>query len=329
MAAAAWRAALVSGIALCQSRREQVRERRMNRVLACTCFSGLVTLATLAGCATQPDDETQESQVASPLKTTDHQNITAICCAGAGFGSAFCDRLAAEAHNVDAWEWFTLAAHAMPEANQSQCDAAAAVQERLRQRGSDIRALLAQPVITTTYANQLASALGRALHAVQDNCAHEGMTNPQHSWYSNRGYCLSDGEDPDTAPAAIQCAWTETVTALTYFADAVRASHHQLGDLVPEGGFPIVDPVRDQICSFLHEWTNFDGVDRRWNNGVMTPALRNTLIWAFSAGYRGPNACDNLLAVPGSSPLAILTPRAWVPVSDPMCFTEKVYCIGE
>jgi hypothetical protein len=295
----------------------------------------LVVLAAVAGllsavgCTTQPADDSEESSVASPLKTQDHYAITVQNCLQWGFSMGFCARVGSEAFNVDAQEWDNLTAHAMPYWTQSQCDAVAAVQGRLRSLGTDARAVLAKPVWTGSDADRLASDLGRALHTIQDNCAHEGMTNPQHAWYSINGYCLSDGEDPDTAPAALQCASGETRAIFYTLAYAVRTFGHQLEGLVPDSGLGTVDPSRAQVCSFLAQWSDFDGYDRRWDNGVVANTFRDTMIHALTDGANVPNACDGLPTVAGHSPIAVRSPRWPVSVSDPMCFTQKVYCFGE
>jgi hypothetical protein len=293
-------------------------------------FSVLASIGALAvGCASPPPEEEAAATTESPLKTTAHQQISIAECEAAGISRSFCERVGAEAFNVDSQEWNNLEAHAMPTLQQSQCDAAAAVQGRLRRRGAEIRAILAKHTITYGDGDALASSLGRALHTIQDNCAHEGMTNPQHSWYSNRGWCLSDGEDPDEKQAALDCAARESVAVLKAFADAARAAGYHPETLGVSAALGTVDPDRDQVCSFLHEWSQFDGFDRRWDNAVTLPAFRDTFIAAFTTGAAVADACTGLPVAAGHSPIAIKNPRPRASVSYPLCFTTEVYCVGE
>ena len=296
-----------------------------------TVASTLFTALALEGCASPGGDADEESPATteSPLKTTAHQQISVADCESVGLGRSFCERVGAEAFDVDSREWDNLEAHAMPTLRQSQCDAAAAVQGRLRRRGAEIRAILAKHQLTLGDGDALASSLGRALHTIQDNCAHEGMTNPQHSWYSNRGYCLSDGEDPDERQSALDCAARESVAVLKAFADAVRAAGYRPDALGVSAALGTVNPDRDQVCAFLHEWQSFDGVDRRWDNTLTLPAFRATFIDALTTGAAVADVCTGLPAVAGRSPIAIKTPRPRVAVSYPLCFTEEVYCVGE
>jgi hypothetical protein len=290
----------------------------------------VATCLASVGCATEvPEEEQPTSTEESPLKTKEHAAISGDLCRAAGINSDFCTRLAAEAFDVDYLEWNNLSAHAMPMLGQSQCDAAAATQARLRGLGAQIHGLLAKTTLYPADKDQLANALGRALHTIQDNCAHEGMNNPQHSWYSNRGWCLSNGEDPDENPAAIECARNETWTVLLAFVQAVQTARYRPSDLSADTNLGSWNPGRDQVCSFLREWQQFDGRDHRWDNTKTAPAFRQTLIEAFRGGQAVADVCTGLTAASGHSPIAVTRPRAPVAVSDPLCFTTKAYCFGE
>ena len=164
------------------------------------------------GCAVEPAAE-PPSQTQDPLKTKDHSAITGAACRAHGLGESFCSRVQAEAFNVDHDEWTTLAAHSQPEAGQSQCEAALAVQTRLHSLGGEMHQIMSEGIPDGASVDKLAKALGRSLHTIQDNCAHHGMSNPQHAWYSIRDWCISSGEDPDSAPEALQCAREETDSA--------------------------------------------------------------------------------------------------------------------
>jgi hypothetical protein len=298
----------------------------MKNLLAGPLLAGAV-IAT--GCTAAPAEQENVAETDSPLKTDEHQRTTSYLCLDAGLSQAFCARLAAEAFNVDRIEWNNLEAHAMNSGSQTLCDAAASTQARLRRRGGEIHALLAQHTLQPADMDALASSLGRALHTIQDNCAHEGMTNPQHSWYSNRGWCLSDGEDPDEQASAIQCARDETWTVMLAFVQAVKNAHYQVAAIGSSSSLGTANPDRDQVCSFLREWQNFDGRDHRWDNAVTIPAFRSTFIEKFTTGADVADVCQGLQPVDGHSPIAIHTPRARVAVSDPLCFTTKAYCLGE
>jgi hypothetical protein len=209
----------------------------------------------------------------------------------------------------------------MPAVAQKSCDAAAAVQARLRRRGAEIRGLVRKGTLTREETNALASSLGRALHTIQDNCAHEGMSNPQHAWYSNRGWCLSSGEDPDEHEAAIQCARDETWAVLQAVVKTARDAGVRLSDLRADR-VSTWNPSREQVCTFLREWEDFDGRDRRWDNRVTVPAFRKTLISKLSTGADERDVCASRPSI------ATPSPRAPVAVSDPLCFTTRLYCIG-
>lgn len=284
----------------------------------------LLVVGAALGCASAPDTTEEdfvgaEAESEAALKTSEHEEITERYCQSEGLSERFCQHLGAEAFNVDRREWDNSSAHAVMGNGQSMCAAARATQERLRQLGSEIHATLRKSQLTKDDGNRLASSLGRALHTLQDNCAHEGMPNPQHSWYSNRGVCASSGEDPDKAPKALQCAHTETLTALKYFVEAMRTAGHAPASLTADFAPQKRNPSRQQACTFLDEWQQFDGKDRRWDNSDTVPSFRTTFIRTFQTGRSSGDVCRDLSPAPA---------RPTVRISNPSCGLLQLYCAG-
>src|SRR3569623_1408635 len=73
-------------------------------------------------------------------------------------------------------------------------------------------------------AGAIASSIGRALHTVQDDCAHHGMPNPQHAWFSLADYCEGTATNPDVQDSAISCARAETAAVMKVAADAIQST---------------------------------------------------------------------------------------------------------
>lgn len=291
-------------------------------------FGILGTLTASAACTSARDDGNEDGVSEDQLKTEDHRAITTEYCIRAGFHDAFCARVAAEAFVVDREEWEHPWAHAMPQPGQSSCDAAAAVQKALVDRGNEIRRTLARPTLGRDEIETLAKALGRALHALQDNCAHQGMTNPQHSWYSIRGFCDGTGEDPDTAPSALECGANETKLVFRTMKEAFRAARHDPASLWQAHDMAAPQPSLAHVCEFLGEWRGFDGKDARWELSVTAPAFRETLTKAILQGVDSPRVCDGLAApASGASPIAARTPRPQVrELADPTCTRIRLLC---
>jgi hypothetical protein len=286
----------------------------------------LAGLAT--GCAVAPvEDEAaaagSQTEV-SPLSSSDHASVTDGACRAAGLPKEFCLRLAVEAVNVDRTEWTTLPAHAQKEMDQSSCDGAAAVQDRLHALGSEVRTLIAAGKSSTDATNGLARALGRALHTVQDNCAHAGMTNEQHSWLTNREICVADNQSPDKDPEGVTCAREETAAVMSAFHKAVGASALDTNALSAATDAVKHSPTRGQACEFMHLWKKFDGVDTRWSVTTTREAFRKTLTDAFVSEAAPAELCAN-----GSAALASETTRARVEVTDPTCAGVAIVCIGK
>jgi MYXO-CTERM domain-containing protein len=77
------------------------------------------------------------------------------------------------------------------------------------------------------------------------------------------------------------------------------------------------------VCQFLHDAETWDGVDRRWNNDIVVPWLRDQLTNAITSddGTIG-DACGVDLSQP--------EPDAVIDVSNPpsFCLKLETYCLG-
>lgn len=278
----------------------------------------------LVACGAEVEPAATSSE--QDLKTDDHRALTTDYCIRAGFHDAFCARVGAEAFVVDAQEWERPWMHAMPRDGEGQCEAVEEVQQHLARRGSEIRAVLARPTIERADLEALAESLGRTLHTLQDNCAHEGMTNPQHAWYSLRAFCLHVDEDPDLAPRALDCAANETKLVFRALKEAFRASGKDPASLWEAHDMAAPQPGIAHVCEFLGDWQAFDGKDARWDIRVTAPAFRETFVNAL----RGDSAARPVCEGRGGndpSPIAIPSPRPTVTsLSDPTCTPVRLLC---
>lgn len=147
--------------------------------------------------------------------------ITYDACRERGGPDAFCEQVATATHNVDNEEFFDMAAHGQMRDGQPACEGAHYAAWRVFWLGQRIRPLTQQAAISPTHRSisGLAKWVGRALHTVQDNCAHSGMPNPQHAWFSIQDFCNGTMTSPDAQPEALQCGIEETKAVL----DAVFA----------------------------------------------------------------------------------------------------------
>lgn len=267
---------------------------------------------------------------ASALEQPKHRALSRDACAAAGLPWDFCERVGTEAYNVDSYEWNDLSAHAQIDVGkgQTQCDGANAAAGRVRTIGGDlrngIRAFAAgEKWATGTW---LATQLGRALHTIQDNCAHRGVSNPHHAWLSLSDSCKGTKSSPDTRPEAVECAQRETADIVDAFAVAVSDVGVDLEDLddgVSDGWGHW--PTRGEVCEFLASGNGWNGVDDHWDNGVAVPALRDH----FAAGVFGAsistdvcNGDPNALAAPADP--AINTSQG-----QTFCFKISAYCVGK
>ncbi len=268
---------------------------------------------------------------AHALEQKKHRAISEGACLNVGLPDDFCERVGVEAYDVDSYEWNDLSAHAQIDvaAGQSRCSAANKALDRVRTLGSDIRASLGYLAYTSSEedATHVAVQLGRALHTIQDDCAHHGMTNPQHAWYSLSDTCEGTKDSPDLDPAAFTCAERETAAVMDAFATAVAdagVANWQLDGI--DGGWTHW-PARGGVCEFLKSAKSWDGVDTRWDNGLVVPYLQDQLDYAMTMG-------DESLGDVCTGDLDAITP-AWLwadaDLSDPpsWCWKVRAYCVGK
>jgi uncharacterized protein (TIGR03382 family) len=284
------------------------------------------------------------TSTAHALKPAVHADVTTTSCRAAGLGRNLCARIATEDYNTDAHEWTDLRAHAQIDDGQTACTAADATAQRMFGLGADLRAALAGVAsgVSEDRVTKVDALLGRALHTIQDDCAHHGMPNPQHAWFSLGDYCDGTETSPDLDPAALACAKTETAAVMTEVAAAIRNAGIATrldGYSCPEvstngdhGGS--TQTVCDQralpgpfdACEFLGEAKTWDGIDRTWNNAIVAPALRG----AFSAGLAGAHEpaaiCggnEARIANPVSKPIVEIAQGA------PHCAKASLFCLGK
>jgi len=280
------------------------------------------------------------------LKPGEHASITYDACIATGLPRDFCTRTATEDYDTDSREWDTLAAHAQIDGDQTACAGADAATARVFQLGSDLRTALAAVHASGGERNvsATASALGRALHTIQDNCAHHGMPNPQHAWFSISDFCDGTELSPDVQDGAVACAKAETAAAMVVAAQVIRGSGSNVEGWLAASSCPpspssnhgnsgppavcqnrfLPGPI--DACGFLAEAQDWDGIDRTWNNPVVIAALRG----AFHAGATGATAPG---AVCGGDE-TVLSPAVSAPVLDvsagpSSCLRAKVFCLGK
>jgi len=279
---------------------------------------------------------------AHALKPGAHADIAKSRCVAAGLPADFCQRAATENYVTDSREWDDLRAHAQIDKDETACVAADRTAARMWFLGDDLRRQLAAVRARPTEDNvgDAAHALGRALHTIQDNCAHHGMPNPQHAWFSLSDFCDGTELSPDVQSDAVACARVETEAVVRLVADAVRVAGVSPGlaqNACPEDAFgnrqneqPVCQkrflPGPIDACRFLASAQDWDGMDRTWAGDVVAGALRE----AFAAGLAGEphiaSICD------GDE--TVLSPAVSQPVLDvsagaPSCFRSKLFCLGK
>jgi uncharacterized protein (TIGR03382 family) len=208
-----------------------------------------------------------------------HFEITYDACIARGGPDAFCEQVATATHNVDNEEFFDMAAHGQMADGQAACTGAHYAAWRVFWLGQRIRPLAQQAAIFPTHASisGLAKWMGRALHTVQDNCAHSGMPNPQHAWYSVQDFCHGTETSPDAQPEALQCGIEETNALLDAVFEVLADNGAIKADLANvQDDHRRLTTLKDG-CHYLDDADNWDGEDRRWDNLVVRPFLRRML----------------------------------------------------
>jgi hypothetical protein len=283
------------------------------------------------------------SAPAYALKPKVHADVTQQSCQRAGLAKDTCTRIATEDYDTDNREWDDLRAHAQIDDGETACTAADGAAARMWNLGAELHTTLATFARTGTYddAGAVDAVIGRALHTVQDGCAHEGMPNPQHAWFSLADFCEGTATNPDVQPEAITCARAESDAILAIVATELRSSGvaSQLGThscppapetdhggqttAVCEGRFL---PSPFEACDFLGRAADWDGVDRTWNAAVVAPALRA----AYADGVAG-RAAPSSMCHGDERVLSSATSRPTVDVTrgTPSCVSAKLFCLGK
>ena len=255
-----------------------------------------------------------------------HQSISHDRCIAAHLPQDFCERVGTEAYNVDSYEWSHPEAHSQigEGAIGTACTAANAALDRERTLGSDIRTSLEQLAQSPSedLRIHIATQLGRSLHTIQDDCAHHGMPNAQHAWWSRKDACSGSKTSPDLQPEAASCANTETAAVFVAFEQQMAAAGISAGalDNLTEGWTHW--PKRGDVCDFLHEADQWDGTDRRWNNTVVVPMRREQLTNAITMDDRSViDACTvDLEVVSHDAQLDVSSP-------PPFCLKLETFCL--
>jgi hypothetical protein len=275
------------------------------------------TLAVLVAAATP----------AAALAPAKHREILETACIEVGLPNALCRRAGLAAFETDYHEWETLAAHAQREAGQDRCVAADAATARV---DALARSLVAAADREDWH--EAGTALGRALHTIQDECAHRGMFNEEHAFYSLHDVCSHDEDrSPDVQPEAIACAEARTRDVMWIVADVLlrrdlTGALYACRDLVNDDACTmpaLVGPV--EVCRFLALHDDWDGADSTWNTAIVGAAL----VDAFAAGIGGTAQSTSVCGVDRRA----IDPTAPHPVEvdrdDPGCLLTSAGCLGK
>jgi len=259
------------------------------------------------------------------LKPGKHRSIAEDACARASLPTAFCRRTGKAVYEVDYREWSDLSAHAQRERGENRCHAADAAAARIDR--------LSREIVAAADARDFELAaidLGRALHTLQDECAHHGMTNAEHAYYSLRQLCTDEQTSPDDQPDAIACAEATTRDALAHVATALAAVNWSGIDYVCRDAedrdtcASALLPTPAMACSFLELHSDWDGRDSRWNSDIVDPALTA----AFANGLAGEPASRSVC---GGIATAIDPTASLAIVSDVSggCMLTSTLCLGK
>ena len=263
---------------------------------------------------------------AHALNQPDHQSIALAACSEAGLPLTFCLSVARAAYDVDAESWSEPSAHAQIADRGDACAAADQTEARLETLGARIRASLARATASDVGSalGDTAHDLGRALHTIQDDCAHSGMPNAQHAALTDSDLCNGTQSSPDIQPEALACAARESEVALRAFVLAVTDA-----GLAPDAlaAADATDwtryPALGDVCDFIDSAVAWDGVDRRWNNDVVLPALAS----AFRGALAGHPPAGTLC--PGGPGDIARAPSAIAAVDKrPTCAVTDAFCLG-
>jgi len=266
------------------------------------------------------------SSPAWALKPATHRQLAEDACVAERLPGAFCERMGKQAFETDYQEWTDVAAHAQRELGQDRCEAADAAASRVE--------ALSRALVADAHRGAYEAAaidLGRALHTVQDECAHHGMTNEEHAFLSLEDSCGDGNVSPDTQPDALACATTRTRDVMAAAAAALADVRWTNVDAICRRNSDNDDdscalaslPSPFQVCDFLAMHHDWDGSDSRWNGDIVGPAL----VDAFARGLRGEldstGVCDRAGAIDPLRPHALVSDR------DAGCLLTDVLCLGK
>jgi len=263
------------------------------------------------------------SSPAWALKPGKHRELAEAACAAQQLPSAFCERMGQQVFETDYKEWTTPSAHAQRKLGQDRCEAAD--DASIRVRG------LARDLVADAHAGKFEAAaieLGRAVHTLQDECAHHGMTNEEHAFYSMEDTC-GDGVSPDTTPEALSCAEARTNDVMASVGAALAdvkwsGVEYMCRDGNDQDTCQLASlPSPFQACDFLALHKDWDGADSRWNGDVVGPAL----VDAFEHGLAGDIAYVPVCAQPGA--IDPVMPNPLVTNRDTGCGLTDVACFGK
>jgi MYXO-CTERM domain-containing protein len=264
------------------------------------------------------------------LKPGTHRELAEAACTREGLPDAFCRRMGKQTYETDYQEWNDLSAHAQRELGEDRCTAADAALTRVDR--------LARDLVKQARAGQLEAAavsLGRALHTIQDECAHHGMTNQEHAFYSLTQQCSGDQVSPDVQPAALACARTRTAEVMTLAARALAdVSWGAASDLCTDWSSEnqrdkcqnAALPSPFMACDFLGEHKDWDGDDSTWDPTKVGDAL----VASFGAGLTNTPSTRSMC---GANASAIDPPNPRAPLTDRSkklgCFSTSLGCLGK
>jgi len=265
------------------------------------------------------------------LKPQKHRDLAEASCKRAGLNSTFCHRMGKAVFETDANEWDDLSAHAQTPRGGDRCSAAQASADRLDTLGRQL--------VAEAHAGKLEDAavdLGRAIHTLQDECAHHGMTNEQHSYFSLEQTCGDQDVSPDIQPDAIACAAARTdavfaavVPALAgtnwYYASGLCESpfNNDHGNANQDGCAQAALPTPWEACDFLALHDEWNGIDSKWNSDVVGPAL----IAAFFNGLHDQPYTHAICSTPHAIDPHQPAPQVTAPVES--CTLTDIGCFGK
>jgi hypothetical protein len=257
---------------------------------------------------------------AHALPEQSHYDVTNESCRGLAFPAAYCTRLATEAYNVDVREFYDVTAHAQSDGNRTTCAAAHWVAARLSGLAFNVRRSLLEYEL-----DDAAVSLGRALHTVQDNCAHHGMSNPEHAWYSLSDTCDDTTLSPDLDPLAVACAQAETASILAGFELQLGDFAIGVAELAAVSQISKENAGRAEKCDFLVEAASWDGKHTGWNRDLARAPLQRAFLSSLWGDTPSTEVCDSTPEAFGDAP----RPDVDVSGGTPSCLKVHLYCLGK